>query len=628
MGSKLVIGNTKIIVHMNKGRVGEDMGSKEMDGCPLTITQFLLTKNQISEAEQSRAFIRVFQPDLWHQISYRLEIKLPNHDPDDFYPLFEINEAAKHVLHGTSQNSFLQPSVTSTTPPTQLASSYIKVEDLSTLFEQMAQSFLKVLAPPKLRTNHASSSTNAQVTTTLDWLSCAFCGQSSHFIAQCLVCADYITNKKCKRNPEGKIVLPNGQFTPCSIPGWFIKNRIDEWHKHNPVKSTSSSLMYEINPAAMSSQTSVATNMVSTSSTNAFTADQHIAALEQEIFNLRNAKRTFDGVEILKPACANKPISTEQPKAPESTTKSAPPPSQPALAEKPTTTTQLPAHPFANVKETSYQPPHECNFAAAPTKPAKDKEPAYHYVAPIQNPCPVIDVYNKSMQAPLVTLSPEELFAISPEVRNRLHEAITPKRVLNKTVSTHALIEQVSDDKETSITVPDVYETYINSLAPKERPIPLNVAQELHALWSITIVINNREEVEGIIDPGSQIIAMSEVVCHDISLAYDPSIKLNMQSANGEIDQSLGLSRNVPCKINTITLYLQIHIIRSPAYDILLGRPFNILTESTVKNFPNEDQTITIVDPNTKHSVTIPTLPRTPLHHRRNGGQGFHFLRD
>jgi hypothetical protein len=187
-------------------------------------------------------------------------------------------------------------------------------------------------------------------------------------------------------------------------------------------------------------------------------------------------------------------------------------------------------------------------------------------------------------------------------------------------VSTHTLVEQVPDDEETSITVPDVYETYINSLAPGERPIPLNVAQESHVLQSITMVIDNREEVEGIIDPGSQIIAMLEAVCHDIGLAYDLSIKLNMQSANGKIDQSLGLSRNVPCKINTITLYLQIHIIRSPAYDILLGQPFDILTKSTIKNFPNEDQTITIVNPNTKCSVTIPTLPRTPPCHRRNGG--------
>jgi hypothetical protein len=453
-------------------------------------------------------------------------------------------------------------------------------------------------------------------------LSCAFCGQTGHFIAQCLTCADYITNEKCKRNLEEKIVLPNGQYTLRSIPSRFIKDRIDEWHKRNPIKSTSSSLMYEINPVATSSQTSVATNMVSTLSTNVFTTDQRIAALEQEIFNLRNAKRTFDGVEILKPARANKPNPTEQPKVPESMTKPAPPP------EKLTTMTQLPLHPFANVTETSYKPPHECNFTTTPTKPAKEKEPAYHYVAPIQNLCTIVNVYNKSMQSPLITLSPEELYAISPEVHNRLCEAIMLKRVINETVSTHALIEQVPDDEETSITVPDVYETYINSLAPGERPIPLNISQESHALRSITMVVDNREEVEGIIDLGSQIIAVSEAVCHDIGLAYDPSIKLNMQSANGKVDQSLGLAHNVPCKINSITLYIQIHIIRSPAYNILLGRPFDVLTESTVKNFPNEDQTITIVDPNTKRSVTIPTLPWTPPHHRRNGGQGFHSSRD
>jgi hypothetical protein len=163
--------------------------------------------------------------------------------------------------------------------------------------------------------------------------------------------------------------------------------------------------------------------MVSTSSTNSFTADQCIAALEQEIFNLRNAKRTFDGVEILTPARANKPNPTEQPKASESTTKLAPPPEKPTT----TTTTQPPVHPFANVAETSHEPPHEHNSPAAPAKPAKEKEPAYHHVAPIQNPRTVVDVYNKSIQSPHITLSPEELFTISPEVHNRLHEAITPK---------------------------------------------------------------------------------------------------------------------------------------------------------------------------------------------------------
>jgi len=104
---------------------------------------------------------------------------------------------------------------------------------------------------------------------------------------------------------------------------------------------------------------------------------------------------------------------------------------------------------------------------------------------------------------------------------------------------------------------------------------------------------------------------MSEAICHELGLAYDPSIVLHMQSANGTLDQSLGLSRNVPFQIGKITIYLQVHVISSPAYDVLLGRPFDVLTESVVRNFANEDQTITIQDPNTGRRVTVPTFART-----------------
>jgi hypothetical protein len=103
---------------------------------------------------------------------------------------------------------------------------------------------------------------------------------------------------------------------------------------------------------------------------------------------------------------------------------------------------------------------------------------------------------------------------------------------------------------------------------------------------------------------------MSETTCHSLALAYDPRIRLNMESANGSFDWSLGLARNIPFLVGTITLYLQVHIIRSPSYEILLGRPFDVLTESVIRNFANEDQTITITDPNSKAQCTIPTFAR------------------
>jgi len=64
---------------------------------------------------------------------------------------------------------------------------------------------------------------------------------------------------------------------------------------------------------------------------------------------------------------------------------------------------------------------------------------------------------------------------------------------------------------------------------------------------------------------------MSEDVCHELALPYDPTIVLHMQSANGTVDPSLGLARNVPFLVGNLTLYMQVHVIRNPAYDILLG---------------------------------------------------------
>ena len=103
---------------------------------------------------------------------------------------------------------------------------------------------------------------------------------------------------------------------------------------------------------------------------------------------------------------------------------------------------------------------------------------------------------------------------------------------------------------------------------------------------------------------------MSEAVSRRLGLSYDPSIVLNMQSANGEVDRSLGLARNVPFRIDDLSFYLQVHVIRNPAYDVLLGRPFDVLLQSTVINYPNEDQTITLHEPGTGRPLTVPTSKR------------------
>jgi hypothetical protein len=122
----------------------------------------------------------------------------------------------------------------------------------------------------------------------------------------------------------------------------------------------------------------------------------------------------------------------------------------------------------------SYRPPHEHDFAPATAKPVYDNEPTSHYIAPVHNPRTVVDIYDKLMQTPLITLSSEELFAIFPELRNRLRENITPKPVLRKTVSTHALIEQVPNEVPSSImlNMQSVYdETHVTRSLGQSPPL-------------------------------------------------------------------------------------------------------------------------------------------------------------
>src|ERR1700677_2425262 len=138
-----------------------------------------------------------------------------------------------------------------------------------------------------------------------------------------------------------------------------------------------------------------------------------IAALEQEIYALQSSKQVFNGVEITtkqrRAVIPSSTVSTSQDKG-KTTDKTTP--DQPAASSSTTqpstsnstvpTDQEPPIHPFTSAPETSYRPPHEHNFGAPPGKPNKD--PAYHSVAPIQDPKIINDVINRVMDTPSVVM--------------------------------------------------------------------------------------------------------------------------------------------------------------------------------------------------------------------------------
>jgi hypothetical protein len=296
-----------------------------------------------------------------------------------------------------------------------------------------------------------------------------------------------------------------------------------------------------------------------------------------------------------------------------------------------------PIHPYATAPDATN------STAPGPATRPLTKEPntnrheaAYATIAKIWNPQIARSVYKRAMETP-ITLTQRELLSLSPEVRAQVAEVTIKKRV-PRDQSALVMIEEIPDEEEpisrkteetrdkykpaafvvtarmppdNATIIADPYEVFLRENACATHPAePVQVAAESNALRAILPVVDGQDKVEAILDPGCQIVAMSEEVCNALALPYDPTIRLSMVSANGGVNQSLKLARNVPFVVGEITLYLQVHVLRAPAYDILLGRPFDVLMQSVVHNFADENQTVTILDPNTGRKATIPTIPR------------------
>jgi hypothetical protein len=204
-----------------------------------------------------------------------------------------------------------------------------------------------------------------------------------------------------------------------------------------------------------------------------------------------------------------------------------------------------------------------------------------------------------------ITLLQRDLLSLTPELCTKIADAMVHKHIAR--TDAQAVLENIPEaapvrsseahmlasfsktihELPANMTIiKDPYDALLRQqLCGKCSSKPVKVATESNTLRAILLTIADQEQVEAILDPGCQIVAMSEEVCIVLSIAYDLNVCLNMVSANGGVDQLLGLAKNIPFKIGEITVYLQVHILCQPAYNILLGQPFDVLTESIIVNY-------------------------------------------
>jgi hypothetical protein len=170
-----------------------------------------------------------------------------------------------------------------------------------------------------------------------------------------------------------------------------------------------------------------------------------------------------------------------------------------------------------------------------------------------------------------------------------------------------------------SIVAQDPYLQYLENLPPEERPKQVYVARESAPLQVMYPVINGQVSIESVLDSGSQIVSMSLDSAKQAHVVWDPGLRIFMESANKTMEESVGMARNVQFRWGHLTVFLQVHIIRNPAYKVLLGRPFDLLTRSQVENSGDGGQVITITDPNTGKKCAIPTFDRGSRKHKAEG---------
>ena len=231
-----------------------------------------------------------------------------------------------------------------------------------------------------------------------------------------------------------------------------------------------------------------------------------------------------------------------------------------------------------------------------------------------------------------INLTTEDLLNVSEAARIELKKLLTKKRLEKKMVVVHqeskedtarlperkdgqsladiqddlidaaslpgATYEISTEDKEGvpkgSIIVNDPVLQYFNTMSPGEKPKMVIVARESQSLRTVYPLINGVGEVEALLDGGSQIVSMSKSVAEELEMSWNLEITVHMQGANCSLEKTLGLAKNVPFWFGHITVYLQVHVIEKPAYKVLLGRPFNTITKSVVRNDRGGGQSINV----------------------------------
>ena len=213
------------------------------------------------------------------------------------------------------------------------------------------------------------------------------------------------------------------------------------------------------------------------------------------------------------------------------------------------------------MKDAAYAP-LTTNNVSAKLKPLPLKKPdvPLRTATPVYDPQVASTMYAHTMDSQ-ITITQHELLLLSLEVRNQVHEATSNQHIIRTgtplaavdqnllNIFVHIEVTDNEDDhaqREASclaampatysavvhslmmktltpalsnaeppprgIIIEDLYEVYLRTTLEDHTPDCLTVAKESSTLCTILLLVNHNQYVKLVLDPGSQVIAMSEAV--------------------------------------------------------------------------------------------------------------------
>ncbi len=189
---------------------------------------------------------------------------------------------------------------------------------------------------------------------------CNFCGEPNHYIRECLVVDEYIAQGKVRRDPQGRVVLSTGAFVPRGVPGRWLRDRVNEWHRQNPNQLNAAQLVYGVyqNRAHVQNYPPRAPT-----NTYAISAEERLATMEREMYNIRRAQAQapFQPVIRTRQQRINEEAqrtSSEEASASTSANRAPTPQvAQPARAPHAEQVYEPPVHPYANARDATVPTP-------------------------------------------------------------------------------------------------------------------------------------------------------------------------------------------------------------------------------------------------------------------------------